>query len=217
MKAISTSMWLAGFFLGVCAALLLSSCSDTPMTASVPSAQNDDTVWEGKKLAEWRRDLRAFNVQKNLAATAALARAGKLAIDGLSKDVNDESGFVNYWAALSLCKIGPDAKEALPALQTAAATAQERGKLNDKWRIFEPWGRAAIVLTSGESGDQIQRIAVFLQDSNENVRCGAANALVVLGSQAKSALPALNQMKQDTNKSVQECASQAITAIESGQ
>ena len=209
-------MRLAGFFFGICVVILFSSCSDTPMSARVPSAQNDETVWEGKKLKDWRWDLRGFrNVQKCATASAALARAGKLAVDGLSKDVNDGSVFfVNVWAAQALYKIGPDANEALPALETAVATAQEQGKSHMGWRNFEPWGRAAIVLIGGESGDHIQKIALFLQDSDELVKINACRALGQIGSRAKSALPALNGAKQGTNKSVQECASEAISAIE---
>jgi len=215
MKGASRSIPLAGFFWAVFALLVLSSCSDTPMSARVPEAQNDDMVWEGKKLREWRWDLRGFkNVKKCVIASGALARAGKLAVDGLSKDVNDGSVFfVNVWAAQALCKIGPDAKEALPALQTAVATAQEQGKSQMGWRNFEPWCRAAIVLISGENGDHIQKITLFLQDSDELVRINACRALAQLGSRAVSALRALNRAKQDTKKSVQECASEAILAI----
>ena len=216
MKGTSRSMSLAGFFFGVCAALLLSSCSDTPMSARVPTAQNDETMWEGKKLKDWRWDLRGFrNVQKCATASAALARAGKLAVDGLSKDVNDGSVFfVNVWAAQSLCKIGTDAKEAIPALQTAVATAQEQGKSHMGWRNFEPWGRAAIVLIGGENSDHIQKITFFLQDSDGLVKINACRALGQLGARAQTALPALNRAKQDTDKSVQECATEAISAIE---
>lgn len=210
---------LTAFFLGVFVVLLLSSCSDTPLSARVPQAQNDDTVWEGKTLKEWRWDLRGFrNVQKCATASSALARAGKLAVDGLSKDVNDGSVFlVNVWAAQALCKIGPDAEEALPALQTAVVTAQEQGKSNLGWRNFEPWGRAAIVLISGENGEHIQKIALFLQDRDELVRINACRALGQLGSRAVSVLPALNQAKQDTKKNVQECASETISTIERAQ
>ncbi len=218
MKDAKKPICFAGFVFGICAALLLSSCSDTPMSARVPPAQNDETVWEGKKLREWRRDLRGFrNVQKCAAASAALTRAGSLAVDGLSKDVNDGSVFfVNVWAAQSLYKIGPDAKEALPALQTAVATAQENGKSHTGWRNFEPWGRAAIVSICGESGDHISKIALFLQDSDGLVKINACRALGQLGPRAQSALPALNRAKQDNDKSVRECASEAISAIESG-
>lgn len=219
MKDSSSLIRLTGFFWGICVLLLLSSCSDTPMSARVPQAQNDDAVWEGKKLQEWRWDLRGFrNVQKCAAASAALGRAGKLAVDGLSKDVNDGSVFfVNVWAAQSLCKIGPDAKEALPALQTAVATAQEQGKSHMGWRNFEPWGRAAIVLVGGDSGDHIQKIALFLQDSDGLVKINACRALGQLGARAQTALPALNRAKQDADKSVRECASEAISAIERAQ
>lgn len=67
---------LFGALCGGCLLFLFSSCSDTPMSARCPQAQNDDTVWEGKKLAEWRWDLRGFrNVQKCATASAALAPA----------------------------------------------------------------------------------------------------------------------------------------------
>lgn len=110
-------------------------------------------------------------------------RAGKLAVDGLSKDVNDGSVFlVNVWAAQSLCKIGPDAKEALPALQTAVTTAQKKGKSDMGWRNFEPWGRAAIVKITGEPSDHIQKIAAFLNDSDALVNINACRALAALGA-----------------------------------
>ncbi|MGV8041069.1 MAG: HEAT repeat domain-containing protein [Thermoanaerobaculaceae bacterium] len=219
MKDSSRLISLGGFFFGISVLVLFSSCGDSPMSARVPQAQNDDTVWEGKKLQEWRWDLRGFrNVQKCATASDALARAGKLAVDGLSKDVNDGSVFfVNVWAAQSLCKIGPDAKEALPALKTAVTRAQEQGKSHMGWRNFEPWGRAAIVLISGESEDHIQKITVFLEDSDDMVRYNTCCALRQLGSQAKSALPALYRAKHDNDKSVQDLASQAISAIEASQ
>ena len=219
MKDESKVNCFTAFFLGALVVLLLSSCSDRPLSARVPQAKNDDTVWEGKKLREWRWDLRRFrNVKKCATASATLARAGKLAVDGLSKDVNDGSIFyVNVWAAQALCEIGPDAKEALPALQTAVAKAQERGKSDVGWRNFEPWGRAAIVLISRDNSDHIQKIALFLQDSDELVKINACRALRELGSRAMSALPALYRAKQDTNKSVRGCASEAILAIERAQ
>lgn len=203
---------------GVWFVVVMSSCSDTPMTAKCPPAQNDEMVWEGRQLKEWRWDLRGFrNVKKCATASAALARAGKAAVDGLSKDVNDGSVFfANVWAAQALCKIGPEAKDALPALETAVVTAQEKGKSHMGWRNFEPWGRAAIVKISGESSDQIEKIAAFLNDSDALVKINACRALSQLGLQAKPALLALNRAKQDNDKSVQECATEAIASIEAG-
>jgi hypothetical protein len=192
--------------------------SGTPISARCPSAENDDVVWEGKKLKEWRWDLREFrNVQKCAIASAALARAGKLAVSGLSKDVNDGSVFfVNVWAAQALCRIGPNAKDALPALKTAVATAQQQGKSHMGWRNFEPWGRAAIVKITNEPGDQIEKIALFLRDNDELVKINACRALGQLGPLAKPALSALTQAKRDKNKRVQECAAESMAAIESG-
>lgn len=216
MKYGSTKSSLTATILGVFIVFLLSSCSDTPISARVPQAENDETVWEGKKIKEWRWDLRGFrNVQKCATASAALARAGKLSVAGLSKDVNDGSVFfVNVWAAQALCKIGPDAKDALPALQTAVTTAKEMGKTHTGWRNFEPWGRAALVKISGQPAEHIDIIATFLNDSDSLVRINSCRALRELATMANPALPALNRAKGDSDKSVQDCAAEAIIAIQ---
>lgn len=73
MKDESRVNCLGVFFLGVFVVLLLSSCYDTPQFARFPQAENDDTVWEGKKLKEWRWDLRGFRSVKKCASEASSA------------------------------------------------------------------------------------------------------------------------------------------------
>lgn len=205
------------YLLFLCLIFLLSACDQFFLAANSPeSAENDNVPWEGRKIIEWRWDLRHFrDVKKCSRAKDALVRAGRLAVPGLAKDVNDGSVFyVNVWAAMALFQIGSDAHDAIPALESAIKRAQEKGKHDLGWRNFEPWGRAAIVRIKNDPGGQITKIISFLEDTDDLVRSNAIKALGNLGGLAIDAVPALKKHLNDKDESVRQRAKEAIEAIE---
>ena len=195
----------------------LSSCSDTPVTAKLAPAENDAVVWEGRAISDWRWDLRAFrDVAKCNAASKALARAGKIAVPGLSLDVKDDSVFfVQVWAAEALAEIGPAAQDSLSTLEMAVKAAEEQAAPNLSRRNFAAWGHAAIVRISNRVDGHVGSIVNYLDDSDDLVRFNACRALGRLGPLAKAALPALLKAKDgDRDSLTKACAAESVTQID---
>jgi CubicO group peptidase (beta-lactamase class C family) len=108
---------------------------------------------------------------------------------------------VREGAASSLGRLGPAAKEAIPAL--VATFTDEDLYLR---------GAAAVAL--GRIGsDAVPALVQALGDGNENVRWSAAVALGRLGPQARDAGPALVRALSDANENVRFCAATALGGI----
>jgi HEAT repeat protein len=187
------------------------------LTANIEPAENDDVIWEGRKIKDWRRDLRYFKkVKKVSVAAGALVRAGKLAVPGLANDIQDVSTpAVNFWAAKALFHIGLEAQTAIPAIENALKNSQ--GYDNPLKRYYEPWGRATIIRIKNDPKKQLRKITVLLKDSSEHLRfhaCSALSALAELGNLADEALPSLQSALNDKDQEVRQCAKEAIQYIE---
>jgi HEAT repeat protein len=128
-----------------------------------------------------------------LSPTAALVKLGKKAVPCLLKAMDDESSVRRLRALVALGEIGPDAKDALPAIERALEK-REHGSLvtlvDVKWRIDR------------NSSFALVRLVPLLADKR-NLSCyGALGTLSYMRADAKEAVPALIEAlkrHKDTN------------------
>src|SRR5262249_22137713 len=118
------------------------------------------------------------------AAMAALVKLGARAVPALVTALEDDKFAGRYLAIEALGKIGPAAKEALPALSKALGHRKHKYVhllVRARWRIDRD---AASAL----------RELVPLLDTREGRSCGGAiGVLVAMGSDARPAVPAIVQ------------------------
>lgn len=208
------------YLLFSCLIILLFTACDSgypTLTANIEPAENDGVVWEGRKIIDWRRDLRYFKkVKKVSVAAGSLVRAGKLAVSGLAQDIQDvNTPAVNFWAAKALFYIGSDSQTAIPSIENALKNS--KGYDNALNRYYEPWGRATIIRIRNDPKEHLEEITFLLKDSNEHLRfhaCSALSALAELGNLADDALPSLQSALNDKDQEVSKCAKKAIRYIE---
>lgn len=138
-------------------------------------------------------------------AVDALAKIGKPAVANLSATLRDENWQVRQRAAVALGKIGPTAATAANELSIAlkdqnsevrAAAARALGRIQDSRKQT-----IAVLVTA-------------LADKRLNVRVVVAEAIGELGTQATSAIPALNSLRSDPFESAQKAASRALEQIQ---
>ena len=111
-------------------------------------------------------------------------------------------------AGYALGKIGPGAKDALPALTQMAASDDELIKLSSVWAMLQ----------IGVMNDDLTKMAVpmlakALTSEREFVRVEAAMSLGKLGKAAASAVPALEKAAQDPSPAVRAAAAEAAKLI----
>jgi hypothetical protein len=162
-----------------------SGCSpDTPLFSHKPEqAENNDAVINGRKIFDWRRDLRAFrNVKKVILATVALSEAGTLAVPGLRKDLEDS--LARNWAAKTLVAIGPEAASALPDLETALSKPDTlKSGIGGP---FKPWGHAAMISIRQDPAGHIDQMITLLGTKDKDIRFFTCQALRELGDLAST-------------------------------
>ena len=121
-------------------------------------------------------------------ASAAVAAADD-SVAGLIKQLQDDKLEVRLQAADALANLGPDAKEAIPAL-----TAALKGDKEAKVRAYAAF---ALKKMGAEAKEAVPALTDALKDKDEEVRSVAADALGQLGADAKSAVPALAEALKD--------------------
>src|SRR5262249_6230774 len=140
------------------------------------------------------------NLEERHAAADVLEKRigpeGKAAVPALIEALQDKDGLVQCRAAGALGKIGPEARDAGPALR----------------RAFRKSGdfflRAAVVEALGRSGKPgVAALIDALESKNEFIREQAAAGLGKIGSEAREAVPALLEMlkKDDEKDRVRAC------------
>jgi HEAT repeat protein len=113
-----------------------------------------------------------------------LGAAAKVAVPALAIALADKNLSVRYFSGRALTKLGPDAREAVPALIAALRTF--------------PGG-----------SPELEGPERYFPD----VRSVAAEALGAIGPMAKAAIPALKVATTDANWGVKAAAEQAIEKI----
>jgi len=146
---------------------------------------------------------------RNEASTVshALVQIGRPAVPFLIRELDDQDGDRTS-AAGTLSSIGPEAREAVPAL---IGTVRRQ----DDWQ----WAARdnsvlALAKIAPESEAVVEALMDALNDPNENVRYSAAAWLGNLGAVARKAVPALKETLKDKHGFVRRHASEAIQKIE---
>jgi HEAT repeat protein len=171
------------------------------------------------------------------AAAQALARLELTAesVSSLAKALGNRDGYVRAFAAWSLGNLGPDAREAVPALVEAlgpddtanvvaaalarigpaaaqavpALVADLRGPdAGRRWRAARTLGRIGPLAESA-----VAELMAALRDPNEAVRAHAARALGRIGPGAKPAAADLQLATGDSDPAVRAEARQALERL----
>jgi HEAT repeat protein len=176
-------------------------------------------------------------------AMMALRKIGKPAVPALVEALKDDSPLVRWQAAMVLAGIGPDAKEALPALKeardaeikrpevspdvvTAAALAEVQlggdpaepvAAVVELLKTPNAQLRYYVARVLGRFGRKgagaTEALTGLLDDMAEAVRAQAADSLRALGPAAKSAIPALAKKLADEDEAVRRSALDALKAL----
>ncbi len=178
-----------------------------------------------------------------LPAMVALRRIGKAAVPKVVELLESDTALVRWQAARILAGIGPDAKEALPALDRSfdkelrlpmrdfnviAATALALVQLGAE--PMKPVGELAKLLMEKEpmvrletlrelarfsrKGESaVMAIIPMLDDPNGEIRVQAADTLRAIGPAAKAAIPALTKKLADMQLLVRRNALQTLRSF----
>jgi HEAT repeat protein len=136
------------------------------------------------------------------------AKADATAVAAAVAALGDADPQVKMAAEYAVGKIGPAAKDALPALRQLAGSDDELVKLSSVWAMLQ----------IGTMNDEQLKMALpmlgtALSNQREFVRVEAAMSLGKLGKSAAAALPALEKALQDPSPSVRAAAAEAIKQI----
>jgi HEAT repeat protein len=138
------------------------------------------------------------------AAADALALLGPLALPELRKLMKVDDAEAKARAALSLGKIGPPAKDALPDLDFALDD-------DDGWVRIN--SAEAIWLISGNVDKAAAAMVEELRNPNRQIRIKAYRFFKKLGPKAKSAEIALQRLLENKRGEVRTAASKALQAV----
>jgi HEAT repeat protein len=135
-------------------------------------------------------------------------KADATAVAAATAALADADPQVKMAAGYALGKIGPAAKEALPALTQLAASDDELLKLSSVWAMLQ----------IGVMNDDLTKMAVpmltkALTSEREFVRVEAAMSLGKLGKAAASAAAALEKAAQDPSPAVRSAAEESLKLI----
>lgn len=138
-------------------------------------------------------------------------KADAAAVAAVVGALADADPQVKLAAGYAVGKIGPAAKEALPALKQLAASDDDLLKLSSIWAMLE----------IGAMSDDLNKMALplltgALGNAREIIRVEAAMSLGKLGKAAASALPALEKSLQDSSPAVRSAAAEAVKQIKGG-
>ena len=148
--------------------------------------------------------LRTGDADDKRCAIGALGEIGPAAADGVAllvKELDSESNGGGRWkVADSLGKIGPKAREAVPALVAAPRNPAASVRVSAAWALWRIDGRKQPLLDA-------------LGEDLESIRKDAAIYLGRLGPEAKAAVPGLVKALEDEDKQVREAAAEALGLI----
>jgi HEAT repeat protein len=157
---------------------------------------SDDT------LASLAQD-RDRNVQA--AAADALVRRGAAAVPALVRRLGRPDAPDRVVAVRALGRIGPPARDAMPALRECAR--------DDPAPFVRPQAALALALIGRGDPQAVAELVRLLGSAEEPDRVGAAFACRMLGADAKHAIPALVGALADPEPEVREEALKALTSI----
>ena len=179
----------------------------TQANIDIGSKSIDLGKYRGDDAAERWAAATILNELTSQTATPILALTAALHHEGTSKDI---STLVRKFAAESLAKFGPAAREAIPALIQSLRTEADFGVLLAVASALSAIGADAVpalaqVLTDGE----VREVERSIYGKLFPTVC----ALSKIGPAARAAVPALVRVLGDANRSVREEAAEALGTI----
>jgi HEAT repeat protein len=189
-------------------AILLSILSVVGLVAvTVGSAQQRPPPnYQGQPVGEWVKRLKANDVKMRSKAAAALVyfanEAKEIVVPALAGALKDEHAGVRNVAIIALSVIGPDAKDAVPALIAA---------FNDK----DEFVQSNAVRAVGQIGPAaVPALIDVLRDKDSHMRRMAALGLGNMGPEAKAATSPLIGALKDEDSDVRSCAAVAFSKFD---
>ena len=114
-----------------------------------------------------------------------------------------------YAAVLALGRIGPTAKNTVPALQKQIAGKEPMLSVASVWAVkrIDPTNRSLAAAA-------LPVLTKLVGAKDEILRMQAAGALGDLGPEARDAVPALRKLLEDPNEDVRRTAAESLTKIQ---
>jgi HEAT repeat protein len=203
----------------------LVTCGEFPTTAAATKQQLENDI-----------EKRASAL--SIASSKTMSELGVISVPDLIFRLYDSDPFIRTNAALSLGRMGPSAKEAVPHLlvmhKTSRASIDANGVnalglmgkygeksviphivllLQDEDSIFRDDGAIALKVMGPESQSAVPYIVPLLKSPERTVRRSAAFALGFMGQSAQSAIPNLIPLLQDTDLSVSATATHSLNQL----
>lgn len=160
-------------------------------------------MYLGRSLDEWRNLLKNENEPLRLYAARALAEMGLEALPALVEALGHKEAPVRYWAATGLGNIGPNAKQAIPALSQALEDASASVRTSAALALWKIDHRS----------EAITALVEVLKDPSSAARLRAVQTLGGIGPDAKQAFPAVEAALKDQDGYVKRAAEQAVKDV----
>jgi HEAT repeat protein len=143
-------------------------------------------------------------------AMAALRKIGKPAVPALLEALRNPMALVRWQAAMTLAGIGPEAKEALPALQTALDEEFKRTEISP-----DVVGAAAlaIVQLGGEATPAVAKVVELLKADSEQVRYGVVRLLARFGRKGATAVTTIIPLLDSPSEAIRAQTAETLRAF----
>ena len=146
-------------------------------------AENEDGVFQGKTIAQWRNQLEEKNECVRLSAAAALGECGPKAVAALTEELKNKDPLIRYWAAKGLGKIGLEAKSAIPALTEALKDPCESVRVSAAYTLWK----------LGKKTEAMAQFVETIKGELPGAQLAVLNDLCLIGPDAKEAYPAVRE------------------------
>jgi HEAT repeat protein len=144
---------------------------------------------------------------------AALRRIGKPAVPALIEILGEDKAFATWQAARVLAGIGPDSKDAIPALQKIFE--KEGDRLDSDVLMMTACG-LAMVQAGADSEPIVAKLAELLTIANPLQRWEVSRALAYFGRKGAPAANAIAKLLDDQEEIIREQAVLTLTAFGPG-
>jgi hypothetical protein len=149
--------------------------------------------------------LRDEEADVRVRAAQALAGIGDEAVQPLTKSLSSNNPKMRMGAALTLGRMGREAKAAAPALAEALEDRDIRVRCHAAQALWRVTGRADLA---------VPVLAEALKHQVSTVRESAVTALALIGPDARMAVPSLREALKDDNPVFRERVAEALRRIE---